>query len=308
MKKVNFTAVLFRLANTHKDSIMCIEISKVHRGIIIIDKRYWLINPQCEFDFENAAQREFLTAENVKDCPTFPQLWPEIKPYIEGQVLVTQNTGHVIRMLIATLKRYELPLPNFTFFDSKDIARKVFGNFISYDPLLFGNEIGIPYTYGLGNFAEFVSKMMLKIFAEIETSTFEEIEQRHEIVAGKVSEGKYYPYHAHIPYRTNLKTTFEEIEINYDADASHPLYGKCIVFTGTLPMDRKDAAKIVAQYGAVPQVSVTKNTDILVIGDFDARKYAGGDKSGKVLKAEKILKNGGNIEIINRADFLEWIN
>ncbi|MDR0571650.1 MAG: hypothetical protein LBG48_02230 [Rickettsiales bacterium] len=273
-----------------------------------MEVRKWLINPMCEFDFENAAQREFLTAEDVKDCPTFPQLWPEIKPYIENQILVTQNTGHVIRMLTATLERYGLPLPNFTFFDSKDIAKKVFGNFISYNPLLFGNEIGIHYTYGLGHFAKFVSEMMLKIFTEIGASTFEEIEQKYEIIAGKTYNGKYNPYHSHIPYRTNLKTTFEEIEIRYDADDTHPLYGKCIVFTGTLPMNREDAAKIVAQYGAIPQVSVTKSTDILVIGDFDARKYAEGNKSGKVLKAEKILKNGGSIEIINRAEFLELIN
>jgi DNA polymerase-3 subunit epsilon len=307
MNKINFTSVLFRLANTNKNSIICVEVSKVDRGEIVAN-RYWLLNPKCEFNLDNEAQREFLTAEDVKDSPDFPQLWPEIKPYIENQILVTQNTSHVIKMLTATLERYGLPLPDFTFFDSKDIAKKVFGSFISYDPFVFGSDIGIHYEYGFGNFAAFVSKMMLKIFAETGVSSFEEIAQKYEVVAGKVSEGKYYPYHDHIPYRTNLKTTFAEVEVNYDADASHPLYGKCVVFTGKLPMERKDAVKIVAALGAIPQENITKDTDVLVMGEFDARKYAGGDRSNKMLKAEKTLKNGGNIEVISRAEFLELIN
>jgi DNA polymerase-3 subunit epsilon len=64
------------------------------------------------------------------------------------------------------------------------------------------------------------------------------------------------------------------------------LYKEVLVFTGALQMTRSDAAKIAAAVGCLVEEGVTKRTTILVVGDQDALKLAGYEKSSKHRKAE----------------------
>ena len=46
---------------------------------------------------------------------------------------------------------------------------------------------------------------------------------------------------------------------------------------------------------------------MLVVGDQDARKLAGQEKSAKHRKAEKLINEGRQIRIVREADFQELI-
>jgi DNA polymerase-3 subunit epsilon len=82
-------------------------------------------------------------------------------------------------------------------------------------------------------------------------------------------------------------------------------FGKIIVFTGALvTMTRDGAATHASQFGFKIGSSVTKKTDYLVVGIQDLSTLAGHDKSAKQRKAEELITEGVNIEILTESDFI----
>lgn len=87
----------------------------------------------------------------------------------------------------------------------------------------------------------------------------------------------------------------EKSESSADLDTSHPLFGKSILFTGTLHQLTRDKAQEIAEsYGAKNLSAVSKNLNILVVGD---------NAGSKLTKAQQI----GSIEIMNEGEFLDLI-
>lgn len=88
-------------------------------------------------------------------------------------------------------------------------------------------------------------------------------------------------------------------------DESHPLYGKCICITGALLREsRQELLQKVVNVGGVAVDSVTKKTEILVLGskeEWTARK------SSKVLKAEKMMSEGHPITIISEEELYRFL-
>ncbi|MCB9343202.1 MAG: NAD-dependent DNA ligase LigA [Lewinellaceae bacterium] len=91
----------------------------------------------------------------------------------------------------------------------------------------------------------------------------------------------------------NLRQT--EADKRKDVNVDGPLYGKSILFTGTLSrMTREEAGKMAAEAGASLASGVSKHLSILVVGE----------KAGSKLKKAQAL---GTIEIWDEAEFLEKI-
>lgn len=80
--------------------------------------------------------------------------------------------------------------------------------------------------------------------------------------------------------------------------------GKHIAITGSLLFyKRKDAFAQISARGGIPQDTVTHETDILVVGSYRKGSLVG-DKSNKLLTAERYNKQGKNIQIIHEDEFL----
>ncbi len=91
----------------------------------------------------------------------------------------------------------------------------------------------------------------------------------------------------------NLRQTDEDKKTDVNLDG--PLYGKTILFTGTLSqMTREEAAKLAANAGASLASSVSKHLSILVVGE----------KAGSKLKKAQAL---GTVEIWSEGEFLERV-
>ena len=106
-------------------------------------------------------------------------------------------------------------------------------------------------------------------------------------------------------YKSNLiyqPTEEEKALMNPD----HYFYGLYFCFTGKLErMTRKEANTMVALTGGIPEQSVTKNTNILVVGEQDWRVVGESGLSSKMKKAQSLLENGQNIEIMTEDDFIK---
>jgi DNA ligase (NAD+) len=88
-------------------------------------------------------------------------------------------------------------------------------------------------------------------------------------------------------------------------DTGSPLFGKSVVFTGTMAtLDRKSAQKRVQQKGGKTPSSVTADLDYLVIGDEGSPLLGAGEKSTKHKAAEKLIAKGSQLQIVSERDFL----
>lgn len=91
-----------------------------------------------------------------------------------------------------------------------------------------------------------------------------------------------------------------------DVNADHPLYGKKIVFTGTLLLTRTQAMQMAVDVGAIPQKGVTTKTDFLVVGAQDIDRVGADGMSSKEEKAIKFNESGkANIKFITENDFIK---
>ncbi len=91
----------------------------------------------------------------------------------------------------------------------------------------------------------------------------------------------------------NLRQTDEDKKTDVNLDG--PLYGKSILFTGTLSqMSREEAARLAAGAGASLASGVSKHLNILVVGE----------KAGSKLKKAQALET---VEIWSEGEFLERI-
>ena len=88
----------------------------------------------------------------------------------------------------------------------------------------------------------------------------------------------------------------------------HPFFGKTIAFTGTLEqMVRKDAMQLVVNLGGLVGDGVTAKTNYLVLGNLAYRTNIKGDKSSKLRKAESLIANGQDLQIIPEKVFYDII-
>ncbi len=96
-------------------------------------------------------------------------------------------------------------------------------------------------------------------------------------------------------------------KIALDGDPEGPLYGETVVFTGSLSLPRREAAEIASKAGCAVAPGVTKHTTLLVVGDQDALKLRGREKSGKHRKAEELIAAGQSIRILRESDFCRLV-
>ena len=91
-----------------------------------------------------------------------------------------------------------------------------------------------------------------------------------------------------------------------DVSIDHPLYGKNIVFTGSLLLTRAQAMQLAVDFGAVPQKGVTTKTDFLVVGTQDLDRVGTDGMSSKEEKAIRFNESGkANISIITEETFIK---
>lgn len=92
-------------------------------------------------------------------------------------------------------------------------------------------------------------------------------------------------------------------------DPNSPLFNLTIAFTGTLvSFTRKDAFAMTLINGGMPQNTVSRETDILVIGSREASNLRAGKKSLKLRQAETLRSEGTGIKIIPEIEFLKIID
>ena len=109
----SFTAIDLETSHNKRWSICQIGLVKVEYGKISEEVNLLIQPPNNEYKNINISIHG-ITPEITKNEPTFDKVWHKIKPYIEGQPVVTHN-GHSFDFsaLKQTLDYYNIPIPHY---------------------------------------------------------------------------------------------------------------------------------------------------------------------------------------------------
>ena len=109
----SFTAIDLETAHNKRWSICQVGLVKVEHGKICDEVNLLIQPPYNEYKSINIGIHG-ITPEDTLNEPTFDQVWPKIKPYIEGQPVVAHN-GHSFDFsaLKQTLEYYNIPIPHY---------------------------------------------------------------------------------------------------------------------------------------------------------------------------------------------------
>ena len=279
---MNFLAIDVETANADYSSICQIGITEFENGQVI---NTWstLVNPEAYFDPFNTSIHG-ISAKDVKDAPTFDQVYGELKERLTGKIAVHHMPFDRIAVCRACVE-YNLEALVPVWLDSAKIVRRAWEQF-AYK------------GYGLANIAEFL---------KIEFNHHDALQDA--IAAGKVV------VEACNANQLTIEDWVEKVckpinqsAIRLDGNSEGPLYGETLVFTGALSLARKEAATIAANLGCNVGNSVTNKTTILVVGTQDSIKLAGYEKSSKHRKTEDLIQKGVSIKILSEKDFIEMCN
>ncbi len=163
---MQFVTLDFETANGQKNSACELGLTFVSNGEIV-ETRSWLIKPVGNrFDYFNTIIHG-IKPEDVADKPTFGELWPEIRPLLEGQLVIAHNAGFDMGVLRSTLDAYELPLPSFQYVCSVVFSRRIWKGLKSYGLKTLCEHHQIKFRHHrAGSDSHATAQLCIKAFAD----------------------------------------------------------------------------------------------------------------------------------------------
>lgn len=237
-----------------------------------------------------------ITDEMVKDAPTIKEVLPVFLDFVKGSLLMGHNISFDIGFLMENTNRCGLPAFKNDYINTLRIVRKVFPDHPHYRLQDMADMCGI------------TPSAAHRALADCETTANCYLYMRSKIL-GQMTEEEFKKLFAKkrpLNYAQFIeKMDFSQIE----TDESSPIYGKTVVFTGTLErMPRKQALTLVAQMGGIPADSLTKETNFLVIGNGEFVKSVKEGKTKKMQKAEAMALKGIDIHVVSEGTFFKLLN
>ncbi len=296
MNRIDFIAIDFETATYLRNSICEIGITIVKNGSIV-DSKSWLVQPPCNnYDSINT-HIHGITPEDTKEAPLFPDVWKEVLPVINNQIVVAHNTGFDMYALRDALLLYDLPLPSFNFYCSYRISKYIYKNCHSYSLPIICNHTGIELTkhHRAKDDSEACAKLFLKCLSEIGNTSIEGLQDLYNFKQGKFTESSFRPQHQ----MTNSFTKKSISKIIGDPNKIEEgslFYSKTVCFTGACSFGvRSELLQKIADIGGFPVDSVTKSTDYLVVGQQDYRVVGESGMSSNQKKAFDLKSKGVDI-------------
>lgn len=303
---LDFTAIDFETANSHRGSPCSVGLVKVRDGHII-DESETLIHPPAGLDYFDGYNTSLhgISATNVADAPRWREVLDRIVRYVESDILVTHNSAFDIGVIRDACTADGISWPSADFLCTLVLARLAFRSLPCYSLPFVAAECGVDLFqhHQASDDARCAALIAIAIAGKQGVRTLEDLAQALAVRIGHMESGRYTSSVRHGSGGHRYKLVRD---VNPDADSEHPFYGRVVVFTGTLmSRTRQMAWDDVARVGGIPQYGVTKLTNILVIGDIEsARLGPGAAITSKAAKAFRLREKGQDIEVMGEDDFV----
>ncbi|MBO5244552.1 MAG: 3'-5' exonuclease [Selenomonadales bacterium] len=129
---MNFTAIDFETANRDRNSACSVAVVEVRAGELY-DSFYTLIRPPEGTRFDpNCIMVHGIYPEDVRCQPTFEEIWPALRPRLAGKSVIAHNATFDMSVLRACLETYRIPKPQFQYFCTVQMARRVWPQMVNH--------------------------------------------------------------------------------------------------------------------------------------------------------------------------------
>ena len=141
---MKYVAIDFETANNEAISPCSVGLAKVENGKVL-DTYYTLINPPSSYFSPANISIHGIHPTDVKDAPTFEEIWPEILLFIDNNLVIAHNASFDIGIVKAMLTFYSIPIPPLHYADTVKIARKVFPDLPNHKLTSLSTYFGFDY-------------------------------------------------------------------------------------------------------------------------------------------------------------------
>jgi DNA polymerase III epsilon subunit-like protein len=303
---LDFTAIDFETANSYRGSPCSVGLVKVRDGQIA-DESFTLIHPPARFDHFDGFNTWLhgINAEMVASARSWQQAADWIVRYTGSDTLVCHNAGFDIGVIRYACMADDVPWPSVDFLCTMVLARRAY-RLPSYSlPFVAAQcDVELLHHHQASDDARCAAMIAVAMARKQSAQTLAGLAESFGIRIGHMETGYYSPSVWCTPGRHAHKLT--RTDANPDADPDHPFYGRVIVFTGALmSRTRQMAWDDVIKVGGIPELSVTKRTNVLVIGDINPAVLAPGMiTTGRAAKVFALQDKGQDIELMTEDDFL----
>lgn len=279
MKCLDFTAIDFETMTAEMTSACAIGIVRVENGVIV-QKFYSLIKPVPDSRPFNNTHVHGITPEMVEKAPTFEELWPSIKGYLEHQMIVAHNASFDMAVLDQTSDAYNINFAIDDVIDTLGITKMGLAESCAMT--------GIPLGEHHDALCDATACAMILLKLNGIDCT---VNTKPDHFDSKMFRGK------EVKSETKKPLCDDEIKCK-----DTPFFHQKVVLTGTLfsyPR-REEIACILRNYGADINTSLSKQTNIVIVGS--------GAGPSKMKKIEELQAKGSSIRVIYEPEFLEIID
>ncbi len=309
---LDFVAIDFETANSFRGSACAVGLVRVTDGAVV-DRQMRLIKPVTRdwnpkrsplkllFDPFNVSIHG-LTHADVKDASPWHQAWPGILDYTAGLPLVAHYAAFDMGVIRDALVADGDDWPTLDYLCTVILSRVTY-DIPSHSLPYVAQAAGVAFDEDRYHQADYDAELSARILIEIAhrhgASTITDVATAAGVRIGSITpdgwRGAAKVFH-------HLRGA--DFPVNPDADPGHPFWGRHICITGTLAIERRDALARIAQVGGLPMNSVTKATDVLVIGEQDGAKLRPGmTRSIKQEKAASLREQGQILELLTEQEF-----
>lgn len=301
---MNFVAIDFETANELRNSPCSLGLTVVKNNIIV-EERYWLIRPKENRFLPMNIMIHGIRPGDVKDALAFDELWPELLPYFEHNLVVAHNASFDMSVLRATLDTYQIPYPEFKYCCTM-ILSKCFYPFLENAKLDTVNRF-LNYTFDHHHAsadASACANILLHILDELQVTSSTELKDTLGVTYGTLYPGGYQPAKTFLAHKVSSRY-LEAIQPPKPPYITDFFKNKYVSFTGPLrTMSRFDAITMVENNGGFYRSSVSKKTNVLITNVSNIWELSLDQMSTKLRKATGLIKAGQSIRIMSEEEFL----
>ena len=275
MEKLTFTAFDFETMTSERTSACAIGIARVVDNVIV-EKFYSLIKPIPDNSENINTFVNGISMEMVQDAPTLVELWQKIENYFKGQTIVAHGLAFDLDVLRKQISYYGIEHVPCRGIDTYELT--------GHNLVDSCQKLNIPFTNHHDALADATAcaEMVLVINGVKLPETHEKPKTPKKAFSGK-----------RVQHDTLQPLSEDEVE-NKDTI----FFERRVVLTGDLQhfSSRQQISDILRKLGADINTSISKSTEIVVVGDKPG--------PSKMEKIATLQSQGVEIKVINEQELL----
>lgn len=189
---MNFTAIDFETANSHRSSACALGITVIRNGQVV-EKNSWLIRPKVnKFDYMNIGIHG-INPEDVENEPEFDELYKKVfKSYLEGELIVAHNASFDMSVLRYVLEQYDIEYPEFDYLCTVKLCQKQWPNLINHKLNTISSFLGFKFKHhdALDDTLACANALIM-IGEELDLTCPKEVAKKLKVKVGKMYPGGY---------------------------------------------------------------------------------------------------------------------